>query len=44
MKKLVQRFLAVHGAVRLVAFLLQGIFQTLEDERLVIHQQDLSAP
>ena len=38
--KLGQGFLAIHGAVCFVAFLLQRIFQAFQDQRLVIHKED----
>ena len=35
-----QRFFSVHSAVCLVSFLLQGIFQTFQNQRFVINQED----
>ena len=37
-KELGQRFLSIHGAIGFVALLLQGIFQSLQNKRLVIHK------
>ena len=41
-KKLGQRFLAVHRGIGQIAVLLQTVFQSLENQGFVVHQQNLS--
>ena len=39
-EELVQRFLAVRRRIGLIANLLQAVFKSLDDQRLVVHQQN----